>query len=307
MHFFCACVLGDKNLCNNKYQAINQTDNTEPEEEQPQPQQVLRGNHLSSCEGGFTMCVCVCVSVTIQQGCTYNQFLFFFAFNSRIAATADTARLLRFLFLMNNLKKSKLLLYITEKTNHCFIKLHHNTLWLSWLGCANVLSYLVKGSIKLCRRPLICLICMSRIGTDLLLPVWKKKKKTLRKQLRQWVWMDVSQASQTPGLGPNSSPPVGAKRPTAMEVAAGQRHLWLNTKIFWYGWALQLEVLLKCLNNRPPTHPLFWTWMLQGCEISRRAPSRVGAAYHLLPPLRDLHLNTLSCVLTVIMLRSLDI
>lgn len=176
MHFFCACVLGDKNLCNNKYQAINQTDNTEPEEEQPQPQQVLRGNHLSSCEGGFTMCVCVCVSVTIQQGCTYNQFLFFFAFNSRIAATADTARLLRFLFLMNNLKKSKLLLYITEKTNHCFIKLHHNTLWLSWLGCANVLSYLVKGSIKLCRLPLICLICMSRIGTDLLLPVWKKKK-----------------------------------------------------------------------------------------------------------------------------------
>lgn len=57
MHFFCACVLGDKNLCNNKYRLINQTDDThtQPKEEQPQPQQVLRGNHLSSCEGGFAL------------------------------------------------------------------------------------------------------------------------------------------------------------------------------------------------------------------------------------------------------------
>lgn len=36
---------------------------------------------------------------------------------------------------------------------------------------------------------------------------WKSTKKTrLGKQLRQWAWLAVSQASQTPGLGPNSSP-----------------------------------------------------------------------------------------------------
>lgn len=37
---------------------INQT-----EEEQSQPQQVLRGNHLSSCEAGFAVCVCVIIKL----------------------------------------------------------------------------------------------------------------------------------------------------------------------------------------------------------------------------------------------------
>lgn len=97
----------------------------------------------------------------------------------------------------------------------------------------------------------------------------KKKKKKLRKQLRQWVWMAVSQASQTPGLGPNSSPPVGGKRPTAMEVAVGQRHLWLNTKIFWYSRMLLLEVLLK--SPQQPAPLLRGRGMLRHCEILREA------------------------------------
>lgn len=120
----------------------------------------------------------------------------------------------------------------------------------------------------------------------------EKKKTELRKQLRQWVWMAASQASQTPGLGPNSSPPVGGKRPTAKEVAVGQRHLWLNTKIFWYGWMLLLEVLLKCLNKQPP---LRGRWRLRHCGISGEggwAGSRVGTACQLSSPLRVLHRNS---------------
>lgn len=91
---------------------------------------------------------------------------------------------------------------------------------------------------------------VSCVGTDFLLPVWKNRE--LRKQLRQWAWMAVSQAYQTPGLGLNSSPPVGEKRPTAMEVAVGQRHLWLNTKIFRYGWTLQRDIF-----NKMPNLPTF--------------------------------------------------
>lgn len=86
--------------------------------------------------------------------------------------------------------------------------------------------------------------------------------------------MAVRQASKTPGLGPNSSPPVGGKRPTAVEVAVGQRHLWLNTKIFWYGWML---VLLK-----PSSREMDVTtpWDLEGG----------GGAAGLAPPVSRRHL-----------------
>lgn len=94
----------------------------------------------------------------------------------------------------------------------------------------------------------------------------KKTNTQLRKQLRQWVWMAVSQASLTPGHGPNSSLSVGGKRPTAIEVEVGQKHLWLNTKLFCYVWMPLLEVLLKCFNN----HPLcLWRRLLRHCEILR--------------------------------------
>lgn len=251
------------------------------------------------------MCVRVCVCHNTTR--LYLQSIsFFFVFNSRIAATADTARLLRFLFLMNNFKKSKLLLYITEKTNHCFIKLHHNTLWLSWLGCANVLSYLVKGSIKLCRLPLICLICMSRIGTDLLLPVWKKKK-NIKKTIAPvslngcqpsvpdtWAW--------TKQLSPCWSEKTHRYGGRSRSKASVAEHKDILIRLSAAAWSF-----IKMPEQPSPNTPPFLDMNVTGLWDQQEGTQQGGAAYHLLPPLRDLHLNTLSCVLTVIMLRSLDI
>lgn len=125
---------------------------------------------------------------------------------------------------------------------------------LHWQRAAGMLGNLLQGNIKHRRRHidvktlLIRLTWTSCMGTDLLLPVWKKG---LGKQLPQWVWMDVSQVSQTPGLGPYCTPPlpphplVGGKTPAAMEAAGGQRHLCLKAKIFWYGWTQQFEGFIK--------------------------------------------------------------
>ena len=113
---------------------------------------------------------------------------------------------------------------------------------------------------------------------------WKSTKKTwLGKQLRQWAWMAVSQASQTPGLGPNSSPPVGRERPTATEVVVGQGHLRLNTKIFRYGWML---VLLK-VSPSSQEMDVMKLWDLEG-----GSGSRFGTGCQLFPLLRVLHPNS---------------
>ena len=127
----------------------------------------------------------------------------------------------------------------------------------------------------------------------------KKKKKYRVKKTSEWVWMAVSQASRTPGLGPDSSPPVGGKRPTAMEVAVGQRHLWLNTKIFWYGWKLLLEVFTKMPQQTDPRFKRSRSY--NTVSYRGRAGGRAGTACQLSSPLRVLHPKkaTSSSVLTM--------